>query len=182
MNETPFADLVVATVLVVALCRGIWIGLIREGLSIAAIGAATIVTRLAVEPLSVWLTETTAGEITGRASLWISGVVLVVATVLVMGTLSRFLRTGARFAGLGWADRLGGGALGLAEGTVVSTILVLLALWLVGPDHPILEGSRSLAALERIQSMEGSPELLRLGRKEGRVTDLLPDVAAPGSD
>jgi uncharacterized membrane protein required for colicin V production len=177
MTEAPFADLVVLTVLVIAMGRGIWIGLIREGLSIAAIGAATIVTRLFVGPLSVWLTEATAGEISGRTSLWIAGVGLVVATILIVGTAARFLRRGARFAGLGWADRLGGGALGLAEGAVVSTILVLIAVWLVGPTHPSLAGSRSLAALDRLQSIEEVGDLQKIGE------DIeLPSVAAPGTN
>jgi len=180
MNETPLADMVVGSVLAIAMIRGIWIGLIREGLSIAALGAAVIVTRLAVDPLSAWLTEITANEITGRASVWISGVILVVATILVVGTLSNFLRIGARFAGLGWADRLGGGALGLAEGAVVSTILVSLAIWLVGPTHPTLAGSRSLAALEEFQSIEGNEDLLDIDPRDAKK--LLPHVASPGSD
>ncbi len=177
MMEAPFADLVVLTVLVLAMGRGIWIGLIREGLSIAAIGAATIVTRLCVDPLSVWITDATAGEISGRASVWIAGVSLVIATILVLGTIARFLRRGARFAGLGWADRLGGGALGLAEGAVVSTILVLIGLWLVGQTHPTLAGSRSLAALERLQSLEEVQDLKKIGENIE-----LPNVAAPGTD
>ncbi len=166
MNDWPLIDAVVATILAVAVVRGLWIGLIREGLSIASLAAATIVTRLFVDPLASRLTELTAGEITGRASTWIAGVILVVATILVVGTLSRFLRRGAQLAGLGWADRLGGGALGLAEGAVVSTILILLAIWLVGDDHPTVEGSRSLAVVEQLQSMQ----------EDGR----LPEVAAPG--
>ncbi len=166
MNDIPFIDLAVATILAIAIGRGVWIGLIREGLSIAAIGAATIVTRLAVDPLSIRLTELTAGEISGRAAVWIAGVVLVVATILVVGSLARFLRRGARLAGLGWADRMGGGALGLAEGAVISTILVLLTLWLVGPAHPTLAGSRSLAVVEQLQTLQN----------EGA----LPTVTAPG--
>ncbi len=166
MNDIPFIDLAVTTILAIAIGRGVWIGLIREGLSIAAIGAATIVTRLAVDPLSIRLTELTAGEISGRAAVWIAGVVLVVATILVVGSLARFLRRGARLAGLGWADRMGGGALGLAEGAVISTILVLLTLWLVGPAHPTLAGSRSLAVVEQLQTLQN----------EGA----LPTVTAPG--
>ncbi|MBW1885189.1 MAG: CvpA family protein [Deltaproteobacteria bacterium] len=166
MNDVPFIDLAVATVLAIAISRGIWIGLIREGFSIAAIAAATIVTRFAVDPLSIRLTELTAGEISGRAAVWIAGAVLVVATILVVGALARLLRRGAKFAGLGWADRIGGGALGLAEGAVISTILVLLALWLVGPAHPTLAGSRSLAIVEQLQTLNDA--------------DALPAVTAPG--
>ena len=168
MTDIPFIDLAVATILAIAIGRGLWIGMIREGLSIAAIGAATIVTRLAVGPLSIQLTELTGGELSGRTASWIAGVVLVVATILVVGSLARLLRRGAQFAGLGWADRIGGGALGLAEGSVVSTILVLLALWIMGPGHPTLAGSRSLAVVEQLQTLQ----------EEGALA--LPSVTAAG--
>jgi uncharacterized membrane protein required for colicin V production len=177
MKGVPFADLVVGAVLAIAVLRGIWIGLIREGFSIVAIAIAAIVTRLAIDPVAAGISQMTSGEVTGRTAFWIAGCVLVVGSILVVGTLARFLRRGAHFAGLGWADRLGGGALGLAEGTVVSTILILIALWLVGPKHSTLAGSRSLAAYEQIQSFDGVEDLKRIGQ------DLeLPDVAAPGAD
>lgn len=159
MSGLPAIDLVVLTILAAAAGRGLWIGLIREGLSIVSIGAATIVTRLFAIPLSIRITEWSADEITGRAALWIAGMVLVVVTILVVGTLARSLRRGAQFAGLGWADRMGGGALGLAEGTVLSTVLVLIALWLVGPDHPTLVDSRSVAAVEQIRALQAEGSL-----------------------
>lgn len=166
MSELAPIDILVLTVLTIALGRGLWIGLIREGLSIAAIGAATIVTRIFVDPFSIQITEWTQGEITGRTAVWIAGVILVVATILAVGTLARLLRRGAAFAGLGLADRVGGGALGLAEGAVVSTVLVLIALWLVGPTHPVVEGARSVALVEELQSLQDD--------------GTLPSVAAPG--
>ena len=168
MTEAPLIDFIVLTILVLAIGRGLWIGLIREGLSIVAVGAATIVTRLGVAPLSVWITDSTGGEITGRAAVWIAGILLVVGTILLVGTLARMLRRGAQFAGLGWADRAGGGALGFAEGAIVAAVLMVVALWLVGPNHPALAGSRSLDAFEE----------LRAAQADGR----LPDVAAPGPD
>ena len=165
-SDLPLLDMIVLTVLFIAILRGLWIGLIREGSSLAAIGIATIVTRLAAPPLSLRLTEWTGGEITGKTALWIAGVLLVVATILVLGIVARLLRRGAAAAGLGWADRLGGGALGAAEGAIVSAIVVTIALWLVGPEHKTTEGSRSIELVEELKSMRSRGEL--------------PDVAAPG--
>jgi len=168
MNTTdiPLIDMIVLTVLFITVVRGIWIGLIREGSSLAAIGIATIVTRLLVDPFSAQLTELTGGEITGKTALWIAGVLLVVATIVVLGFVARLLRRGAEAAGLGWADRLGGGALGAAEGVIVAAVLVTIALWLVGPDHATTEGARSIELVEQLQSMHESGEL--------------PAVSAPG--
>ena len=162
----PLIDMIVLTVLLITVLRGIWIGLIREGSSLAAIAIATIVTRLLVDPFSTQLSELTGGEITGKTALWIAGVLLVVATIVVLGFVARLLRRGAEAAGLGWADRLGGGALGAAEGAVVGAVLVMIALWLVGPDHATTEGARSIELVEQLQSMRESGEL--------------PAVASPG--
>ncbi len=164
--NVPLIDMIVLTVLFIAIMRGIWIGLIREGSSLAAIGIATIVTRLLVDPFSARLTELTGGEITGNTAMWIAGVLLVVATIVVLGFVARLLRRGAEAAGLGWADRLGGGALGAAEGAIVAAVLVTIALWLVGPDHVTTEGARSIELVEELQSM----------RESGK----LPSVASPG--
>lgn len=164
--ELPLLDMIVLTVLFIAVIRGIWIGLIREGSSLAAIGIATIVTRLFIDPLAIQLTEITGGEITGKTAVWIAGVLLVVATILVLGVAARLLRRGAAAAGLGWADRLGGGALGAAEGAIVAAVLVTIVIWLVGPNHKTTDGARSVELVEQFQSM----------REKGE----LPSVAAPG--
>ncbi len=129
MSDLPLIDMIAASVIVLALVRGLWIGLVREGLSLAAIGLCTIVVRLFVDPVSVRITELTAGEISGRAALWIAGLLLIMATVLVCGVAARLMRRGVQFAGLGWADRLGGGALGIAEGSILAAVVVLIESW-----------------------------------------------------
>lgn len=167
MNDLPLIDMIAASVLVLAMARGLWIGLIREGLSLAAIGLCTISVRLFVDRVSVYLTDLTAGEITGRAATWIAGLLLVMATVLACGIAAKWIRRGVQFAGLGWADRIGGGALGLFEGSILAAICVLLALWLVGPDHAITRDARSVALIEAL-------------REEVPMKDDMPAIAAPG--
>jgi len=164
--DLPLIDMIVLTVLFIAVVRGIWIGLIREGSSLAAIGMATIVTRLLVDPFSLQLTELTGGEITGKTAVWIAGVLLVIGTIITLSFAARLLRRGAEAAGLGWADRLGGGALGAAEGAIVAVVIVTIALWLVGPDHATTDGARSINLVEELRSMHESGEL--------------PAVASPG--
>ena len=152
MNDLPLIDMIAATVIFGALVRGIWIGLVREGLSLAAIGFCTIVTRLFLDPITLHLTEWTGGELVGKTATWIAGVLLVVATILACGAIARLIKKGVQFAGLGWADRLGGGALGVAEGTLVAAVLVMIAIWLVGPDHPTTDGARSVALVDEWRS------------------------------
>ena len=59
MSDLPLMDIIAGTVIFAALIRGLFIGLVREGLSLAAIGICTIVTRLFVDPLTIQLTELT---------------------------------------------------------------------------------------------------------------------------
>ncbi len=164
---SPF-DVLILIVLSIAMARGLWIGLIRESLSLAALGAAAITARYGTIFVGNWLNTTTGGEIGERASMWIAGFTIVVLTVAAIGTAAKLLRRGARLVGLGWADRLGGGALGAAEGALVAVVLVLGVTWLVGKSHPVVEGSRSIAAVERLQTLIGESK------------DDLPSVSAPG--
>lgn len=166
LSQLPLIDVIALAIVGLASLRGLWIGLIREGLSLATVGLATIVTRLYVDPLAVWLTEKTAGELTGRTSLWIAGVLIVVATIAVLAIVGRLLQRGAEAAGLGWADRMGGGALGIAEGGIVASILVVIALWIVGPDHAATREARSVEIVAKLRSWRESGEL--------------PSVASPG--
>jgi membrane protein required for colicin V production len=165
-QELPLIDMIVLAVLAIAVLRGVWIGLIREGASLAAIGIATIVTRLFAAPFATALSELTGGGVAGKTAVFIAGVILVVGTIVVLSVAARVLRRGATAAGLGWADRLGGGALGAAEGAIIAAVIVLVALWVVGPDHATTEGSRSVEVVEHLQSMHERGEL--------------PAVASPG--
>ena len=164
---TPFDGAMLA-VLLVAIARGLHIGLIREGFSIAALGAAVLATRYGTAPAADWLRATTGGEIGATAAPWLMGAVIAIASVGLVSLLGRLIRRGARFAGLDWADRLGGGALGAAEGAVVAMLIVLVSTWTVGREHPVVASSKSLEAYDLVLTFVDDH------------ADKLPDVAAPG--
>jgi uncharacterized membrane protein required for colicin V production len=161
-------DGLIIAVLLAATGRGIWNGLIREGFSIAALGAAVLATRFFAADAATWLTAVTNDQIGSGAAPWICGALISIGTVGLVGTLGSLLRRGARFAGLGMADRLGGAALGAAEGMIVAMLIVLGATWTVGRAHPVVEQSRSLAAYDSVRSFVDAR------------SDQLPDVASPG--
>ena len=85
-----------------------------------------------------------------------------------VGTLGNLVRRGARFAGLGLVDRMGGAALGAAEGFLVGMLIVLGATLVIGREHPVVEQSRSLEAYDTVRALVDAQN------------DDLPDVAAPG--
>ena len=109
----------------------------------------------------------TSGEIGSGAAPWIAGAALAIASAAVIAIAGRFLRRGVRAMGLGWADRLGGTALGAAEGALVAALLVLGATWWFPHTHPVVTESRSVVAYQEVQAY------VRDHAKN------LPDVAAP---
>jgi membrane protein required for colicin V production len=160
-------DIVVGAVLAVASLRGLFLGLVREAFSLAALGCAYIAVTLFTWPVAEWLAGVTGGRVGPRAAPWLAGAGVGIAAVACVALLGRLLRRGVRAVGLGWLDRLGGAALGLAEGALVAGILLALASTVVGRDHPALADSRSLAALERLEGLASDADVREL------------DVAAP---
>jgi membrane protein required for colicin V production len=170
VEEIRSVDLVVAAILAVALLRGLFLGLIRETFSIAALGGAIVVVRLFAAPAADWLLATTNGSVGPSAAPWIAGAALAIATVAGVAIVGRLLQRGARAAGLGWADRAGGAVLGSAEGLLVAGLLLVILSAAIGRDHPFVAGSRSITALEEVERLAAERELPQI------------DVAAPPPD
>jgi len=161
-------DTAVVAILGIAIVRGVWIGLIREGFSIAALGGGLLAIRYGIGPAAGFLDEVSGGELGPSLSMWIAGAAIGIAVVFAIGTAGKVLRRGARAVGLGWADRIAGGAIGAAEGALAAGVLLVVATWALGPDDPIVEGSRSIEVLEGLQEYVAEHQ------------DELPAVASPG--
>ncbi len=158
-------DAAAVGVLVVAIVRGAAIGAIREAFSLGAVAVALIVARLGTRPSAAWLAENAPLELAPWAATILAGAALVIGSLIVVGLLGRALRAGVRAAGLGFFDRLAGGALGAVEGVLVVAVGVALAAAALGPDHGALRDTETLASYEAAMDWAGS--------------DRLEDVAAP---
>lgn len=167
MQDFSLLDGVALAIGLIAVTRGFFIGLIRESFSIAALGAACVAVSYGNPAAAAWLHQVTGGQIGAGAAPWISGAAIAIASVLLVGMIGRWLKRGAQAAGLGWADRLGGGALGAAEGALVVALIVVAASWLVGRDHPQIAQSRTIEAYDQVEAF------VRSNAGE------LPEVAAP---
>jgi uncharacterized membrane protein required for colicin V production len=140
-------------VLGIAVLRGLFLGLIREAFSLAAIGAACVAVRWFATPAAAELERATDGRVGDLAAPWIAGAGVAIAAAAAVAILGRVLRRGARAVGLGLVDRAGGALLGAAEGSLVIAVLLVIGTAVLGRDHPVLEGTRSLAALERVEAV-----------------------------
>ncbi|MCA9509442.1 MAG: CvpA family protein [Myxococcales bacterium] len=149
--KVPMLDLVVGAVMALAIVRGFFVGMIREGFSVAAIGAVVLGMLYGAQPAGLWLEQATAGEVGGQPAKWIGGLACGIAAGIAIGALGRYLRRGARIVGLGMADRVGGSAIGAAEGALIGTLLIVGATRAFGPQHPQVANAYSVAVMDELQ-------------------------------
>jgi len=166
-HSVELVDWIAGAILVIAILRGVFLGLIRQVVSIASLLAAAVVVRRYTPEMASWMERSSHGGIQPALAPWLAGAALALGTLLAGALLGRLLRRGAQMAWLGLPDRLGGALLGAAEGMLVCAILLLALTSLVGRDSSLVAGSRSIATLERLE------------RIADRVSPSLPDVAAP---
>jgi uncharacterized membrane protein required for colicin V production len=152
MEQYSALDMAIAVVIGIAVVRGAFVGMIREGFSIAAIGAAILAGRYGAESTGAWLNEASAGEIGGSAAMWLGAALCAVLGGIMVAAAGRWLRRGARMVGLGLADRVGGAAVGAAEGTLVASLMILGATTTFGAEHPAVYGSYSVALMEDVRT------------------------------
>ncbi len=170
-DSITLIDGIVLAVMIIAFARGAFIGMIRESFSIAAVGLSCIALRYGNPTAAKALSDLTGGEIGTGAAPFLTGAVILFVTVALVGYLGRSLKQGAQNAGLGWADRLGGGAVGVAEGALVATVIVMTATFVLGDDHDSIKRSRSVEFVASLQEYVATTYPDELER--------LPDVAAP---
>ena len=159
IDSLSVLDGVVLAILAVMTARGLFIGLIREAFSMAALATACIAVRYGRHPLASALDSLTNQGIPPSITPWIAGALLAILSITTVGILGRGLRRGIRAVGLGWADRIGGGALGAAEGALIGGLVIIGTVWALGSDAPIVANSYSLRAYEKIQETVGSEDL-----------------------
>jgi len=159
-------DAAALLVLALALLRGLAIGMVREAFSVAALAAACLAVRFGSEPAAAWLRGNALPELGPLGAQILAGAVVGLAALIAVATLGSLVRRSVHGVGLGFADRVAGAAIGAAEGALVIGVALLVAVTLMGREHPLLAKSRTLVAFEQA-------ERVARGEAVGR------DVAAP---
>jgi len=158
-------DMVALAVLLIAALRGMSLGLIREVFSLGALAAAVIAVRVWNEPFAHWFQRVSG--LPHYLVPWLAGALLAAGVVTAVAMFGRLIRQGVRGVGLGFFDRLGGAALGVAEGALAAGVLLVMIGGVLGRGHSLVANSRSFALLERAERLTAAREAPR------------PDVAAP---
>lgn len=159
-------DRIALGLVAIAFLRGLWIGLLREAFSIGALAAAFIAIRFWTDPAALWLLEHMPFDIafSERTARLAGGALVALGAVFVVVAIGGFVRKRVHAGGLGFFDRIAGGALGLAEGALLAGVALIGLIGLVGSDHEVLRGSRGVELLAEARALaSGAP----------------PDVAAP---
>ena len=73
MNITAI-DIAIVAIIILASVRGMFVGLIREGFSVGAIGAVVLGAVYGAGPTGLWLAPASAGALGGRAAKVLGGV------------------------------------------------------------------------------------------------------------
>jgi len=159
-------DIAAVAIVTAATLRGLFIGLVREGFSLASLGAAYMAVQLFTLPMAEWLQVTSKYEVGPGIAPWIAGAAIAIGTVVAVISVGRLLKRTLKAAGLNWADRFAGSLIGATEGVLVAGILLVLGTEVLGREHAAFSDTVSLAALEEVE---------RLSEESG--IDI--DVAAP---
>lgn len=153
LQAIDLVDWVAGAILALAALRGLFLGLIREVASVASLLAACLVVKRFTPEVAAWMQSSSDGGIDPALAPWLAGAALALGTLAAGALIGRMLRRGVELAWLGVPDRIGGALLGAAEGALVCAILLVALTSVVGRDHAWIAGSRSAAALERLEEL-----------------------------
>ena len=158
-------DRIALGIVTIAALRGLWIGLLREAFSIAALAAAFVAVKLWTDPATAWLVAHAPFDLSlsDRQAHIVGGALVGLVAAFVVVAIGGFVRKRVHETGLGLLDRMLGGALGSAEGALIVGVVLIGVVAFVGPQHEVLAGSRSVELLSRARLFADEP----------------PDVASP---
>lgn len=157
-------DIVAVTVMVIAVLRGIWIGIVREAFSLAALAAAVLAFRALRAPVAAEIAARTQWDpLIATAA---AGGAVVVAALVFVTLAGAIVRRLVGVAGLSGIDRVGGAALGAAEGVLVIALALFAVTEVLGSKDPLLAGSRTVAIFESWRG--GEPPHPARGVSSGR--------------
>ena len=144
VHDITVFDWVVAAILFLFLVRGLWVGFVRQFVATIALGG------------SWWV----ASEYAGLAMPYVENFVqrpgavfflsfggLLLLSTLIFALIGQLLHKVLEVNLLGWANRLAGGLLAVARGSLLIVLVYMLVAALLPASHPWFAGSLSVPYL-----------------------------------
>ena len=145
-------DVAAFAVLGLAIARGLWIGIVREAFSLAALAAAIYAFRALREPVAEEIAMRTHWDpLIATAA---AGGAVVVAALLFVTLVGAIVRRLVSSVGLSFIDRLGGAVIGAGEGVLLIGLAIFGATEMLGAKDPLFAGSRAVAIFESFTGHE----------------------------
>lgn len=160
-------DVVLGLIIIGSIARGVQKGIVQMGIGMMATVLGLV--------LALWSYRTAGGLFTD----WVSsrmvanflGFMLVFLGVIVAGSIiSRILTNMFKWIGLGWFNRLMGGAFGLLRGALIATVLLMVFMAFApgNPPRSVYDSSLSPYLMEFADVISSvAPADLRGSFKEG---------------
>jgi len=174
-------DVAALAVLGLAVLRGLWIGIVREAFSLAALAAAIFAFRALRAPVADEIAMRTHWD--PLIATAVAGGAVVIAALLSVALVGAIVRRLVDSVGLSSIDRIGGAVIGAAEGVLVIGLALFGATEVLGTRDPLFVHSR---AFEIFQSYVGredhstrreAVERAEAARKAARPSDRAPESA-----
>ena len=160
-------DVVALAVFGLAALRGLWIGVVREAFSLAALAAAVFAFRSLRGPVADEIAMRTQWDPLIAAAA--AGGAVVVAALVFVTIVGAIVRRLVSSAGLSAIDRVGGAAVGAAEGMLLIGLALFGATEILGPRDPLFDGSRAVGLVQSVLGRD-APRVVEHGAR-GRPSD-----------
>ncbi len=149
VTKLPALDLAALALLTLTTLRGLWIGVVRESFTLAALAGAGIVVRLFAAPTGAWLSAHAPFELSHWPALLLASAALGIGVLVALRMIGRAMSRWARGNDLGLWDRFAGGLLGITEGALLMAIAVVLSSGVLGRHHEWLRDTHTLAIYDQ---------------------------------
>jgi len=150
-------DVVALAVIGLAVLRGLWIGMLREAFSLAALATAVFAFRALRSPVADEIAMRTHWDpLIATAA---AGGLVVITALLFVSLVGAIVRRLVSSAGLSFFDRLAGAAVGAAEGALLVGLALFGATEIFGAKDPLFTGSRAVAIFQSFAKHGEAPDL-----------------------
>lgn len=137
-------DIVIAVALLGATAYGAWKGFVRIAIGIAGLLLSLAFSLRLAERGPIWFPEIFRSDHLARAAAFL---LVLVSGLLLTATLAWFALRLVQAAQIGWVDRLVGGVVGLAGGTLVVSAALVGMVSFLPPGSGTIKHSRSVRAV-----------------------------------
>ena len=134
-----FADIVIVIILIIGLLSGLAKGFVRGLFGLVALVLGVMIAASTYELVATSVMNFVPGD---RAPEVVSFALIFLVVILAIGFLGRVISKALKLAALGWLDRLMGGLLGIVMASIITALLLLVAVMAGFGDMKTLRESR----------------------------------------